>query len=563
MPKLSRPRSFTVSNEIIEVDFKGTICECANLLKSGITNQTIILVSYDGKWHEINVLNLGGEDSNLQAFKNYVTTMNLSLVDLGIISEEIKTDYSLKHKDFVELSEKFPDHDYIQISKLNDYNVAQGLKSSIYELTSWLQVCQRDKISISELIQNREKEKQKIINPKKIKIMNEEIQELEVLPDGKTAIPVESIEVVEPEILGSEKPKPKENNSIATVGPPSKKPISIQVFETLTPERILELQGLNERQLRIVKENPVVKEITDKTSYELAKKTAAALLKASTAIDGSAGIEASATKYLNTFKSMLKNALQPIAKLTRDPYDEQKTIISSFENAELLKQQAIEREKLQKIKKRTDQLFAVPFTFNGSIYSIGTVYCTPSQVETATDEDFEVIVNNGKIIKKALDEEALKNAAKDREIEELKAKIAALTSLSNISNTEPKNKPEAIPVVNIDPSNITVQNPVPLNKEANVNLNVAQKTTATGPTITIAPTYALPSPENKLLNALDLKNVEHLEKPAYIKCRGYYIQGMIDVANEIEFILNDNLPNPIKKSERIASLCSILKNTAS
>jgi len=73
--------------------------------------------------------------------------------------------------------------------------------------------------------------------------------------------------------------------------------------------------------------------------------------------------------------------------------------------------------------------------------------------------------------------------------------------------------------------------------------------------------YNLPAENNKLLNALDLKNAEHLEKPAYIKCREYYVQGLIDVANEIEFILNDTAPNTVLKSKRIANLCAILKQS--
>jgi len=124
MSKLSKPKSFSVSNEIIEVDFQGTKCQCANLLKSGITNKTIVLVDYGDKWHEINVLDLGGDDSNLQAFKNFIETMKLGLADLGIISEVVKTDYELKHQDFMELSEKFPPYDYIQIAVLHEYNLA-------------------------------------------------------------------------------------------------------------------------------------------------------------------------------------------------------------------------------------------------------------------------------------------------------------------------------------------------------------------------------------------------------------------------------------------------------
>ena len=517
MVKLSKPKSFTVSNETLEVDFKGTICECANLLKSGIKNQSIVLVAHKNVWHEIDVLDHGADNSDLNNFKNYVESMKLSLIDFGITTELVKkTSTILTHNDFMLLSEKFPPHDYIEISKLNDYNVKSVGKSSVDELKDWLKVCQRDNISIEKLIQNREIEKQKII----MELKN-----------------VEKIEVVEAVIISNEIiEKPAENVT--------KKPISLQVFETLTPERISELQGLNERQLLVVKENPVIK-ITDKESYELAKKTAAILLKASTAIDGSTGIEATATKYLNTFKSMLKNALAPIAKLTRDPYNDQKTIISKWENAELLKQQAIEREKLTKIKKRTDELFAVPFTFNGSIYSIGTVYCTPSQVENATDEDFLIIVNNGKAIKTALDAEALVQSAKDQRIAELEEKLAKLEMLDNMSNTDPE----------------PVNTPATTNSEKIVGPTVVQEIKIPINEPKQATTYVLPAQENKLLNALDLKNVEHLEKPAYIKCRVYYVQGLIDAASEIEFILKDETPNPIKKSERISIFCEILKKS--
>jgi len=565
MSKLSKPKSFSVSNEIIEVDFQSTKCQCANLLKSGITNQTIVLVDYGGKWHEINVLDLGGDDSNLQGFKNFIETMKLSLVDLGIINESVKTDYSLKHQDFMDLSERFPSYDYIQISQLNDYNISQG-RGGIHELTDWLRVCDRDKVSISELIEGLKSKKEaylkEINNNKNMsteKIVTERdtfdetVSELEIHENGQTAIPTERIEVVSAEIVSNETVK-----SSALVAEydlpkiPAKKPISLQVFETLTPERISELQGLNERQLQIVKENPVVKTITDKTSYELAKKTAATLLKASTAIDGSAGIEATATKYLNTFKSMLKNALQPIAKLTRDPYDEQKTIISSWENAELLREQAEQRAKLAKIKLRTDELFSVPFTFNGTIYSIGTVYCTPSQVETATDEDFKIIVENGKTIKQALDAELAIQAGKDKEIADLKAKLAALTQLSEMSNTEP-----LTPVV--DTANNPALNTVPARELKSSPANQVEN--FMNPALGEKFTPELPAAENKLLNALDLEHLEHVAKPAYIKCRGYYVRGLKEAAAEIEFILNDVAPNTIKKSERIANLCVILKQS--
>jgi len=586
MPKLSKTKSFSVSNEIIEVDFQGQICEVANLLKSGILNQTIVLVAHNDKWYEINVLNLGGDDSNLQAFKNFVETMKLSLVDLGITTETTKkTSTVLTHDDFLMLSEKYPVADYIQISLLNDYNVKSGGKSSIDTLSDDLKVITRDGITVDRYIFRRENDKLELLKKSKI-MQTENVQELEVGPDNQTAIPVEKIvvpvnnievheAVVLPEVVvsienGGEyiKSLPKTDpvpNDSYDLPKTAKKPISIQVFETLTPERISELQGLNERQNEIVKQNPVIT-ITDKASYELAKKTAATLLKASTAIDGSAGIEATATKYLNTFKNMLKTALQPIAKLTRDPYDKQKEIISSWENAELLKQQALEREKLQRIKLRTDELFAVPFTFNGSIYSIGTVYCTPSQVETATDEDFLIIVDNGKAIKQALDAEALVQSAKDQRIAELEAKLAKLEMLENMSNTEPEKVSPATPSVN----NITFRNAtgeIEPNHKAEYDLNntVQSVTDILNPDLkpnevkktVLSSTYNLPAQDNILLNRLDLENVEHLEKPAYIKCRGYYVRGLKDVGGLIIDILN-NPDVTIKKSVKLAELAEIL-----
>jgi len=573
MPKLSKTKSFSVSSEIIEVDFQGQICETANLLKSGILNQTIVLVAHNDKWHEINVLNLGGDDSNLQAFKNFVETMKLSLSDLGITTETIKkTSTDLTHDDFMMLSEKYPVADYIQISLLNDYNVKSGGKSSIDTLSDDLKVITRDGITVDRYIFRRENDKLELLKKSK-NMKTEQIQELEVLPSGEMIIPVEKIAVpvnqievheavVLPEVVvsienGGEyiKSLPKTDpvpNDSYDLPKTVKKPISIQVFETLTPERISELQGLNERQNEIVKQNPVIT-ITDKASYELAKKTAATLLKASTAIDGSAGIEATATKYLNTFKNMLKTALGPIAKLTRDPYDKQKEIISSWENAELLKQQALEREKLQRIKLRTDELFAVPFTFNGSIYSIGTVYCTPSQVETATAEDFLIIVNNGKAIKQALDAEALIQSAKDQRISELEAKLAKLEMLENMSNTEPEKVSPATPTVNNPiPVNNTVQSVTDISNP-DLKPNEVQKTV-------LAPTYTLPAQENILLNRLDLENVDHLEKPAYIKCRGYYVRGLKDVGGLIIDILN-NPDVTIKKSVKLAELAEILKKS--
>ena len=555
MPKLSKPKSFSVSNETIQVDFQGTTCEVANLLKSSITNQTIILVAHADKWHEIEVSDLRIDDENflenshLPSFAHYVDVHKISLVDLGIVSENVKTDYNLKHEDFMSLSIQFPEYDYIQISKLHDWEIATGRNWSIFEKRLTLKMLTRDKKTIENYIKENSLPEKNIEN---MESNNETpIQELEITEGNQLGITVEKIDLapVNAEVI-------KNENTTPATSAPAKKPISIQVFETLTPERISELQGLKEKQLEIVKKNPVIKKITDKTSYELAKKTKSVLLKASTTIDGKDGIEATATKYLNTFKNMLKDALSPIAKLTRDAYDEQSQIISAWENAEALREQAEQRAKLEKIQNRTNELFAVPFTFNGTIYSIGTVYCTPSQVETATDEDFKVIVESGKAIKQALDAEATLQAGKDKEIADLKAQLAAFMALQNMSNTDAE-KTE----VKTETVEKTVKSPAAMPANNTVYKPVSTTQEAPQPQ-TPAPVYNLPSPDNEPLNRLDLENAQHLENKNYLKCRSYFIRGMKELAADVEFILNDANPNPVpKKSDRIKNLLEIIKKS--
>jgi len=181
MPKLSKPKSFSVSNETIEVNFKGTICECANLLKSGIVNQTIVLLAHADNWHEVNCLNLGADNSDLQAFKSFIEVMKLSLVDLGIISEEIKTDYSLKHQDFVDLEKQFPKHDYYKISKLDEYEKTQGGYSGKFTLRMTLRAIDQQNLSIDGWIMAAKESKAQMLNSsqKSLKTELKEIEEME------------------------------------------------------------------------------------------------------------------------------------------------------------------------------------------------------------------------------------------------------------------------------------------------------------------------------------------------------------------------------------------------
>lgn len=159
--KLKKGRGFEPSNERVLVKFAGTFhdVEIAHLLKSAIVNQTIILVGYEGVWHEIDTLNLGLDNSNLNAFKDYVETHVLSLTDVGVQTSKKQQDYTLTYTDHMELSKKFPNYDYIQIGKLETYLKSQGGPGGIHSLTEELKRFTRDGITIDEGIQQSEQTK--------------------------------------------------------------------------------------------------------------------------------------------------------------------------------------------------------------------------------------------------------------------------------------------------------------------------------------------------------------------------------------------------------------------
>lgn len=156
--KLKRGRGYEASIERLIVKFVGALqdIEIAYLTKSAIINQTIILVGYEGVWHEVNALDLGLDNSDLTTFKNYVETHALSLSDVGVISEKKPQDHKLTYDDHYELSLKFPAYDYIQIAKLETYIKSKGEHGGVYRLTEELKRFTRDGITIDEGIRQSE-----------------------------------------------------------------------------------------------------------------------------------------------------------------------------------------------------------------------------------------------------------------------------------------------------------------------------------------------------------------------------------------------------------------------
>jgi len=614
MKKLKK--GFEASNEQIEVNIGGSTHLVANLLKSGIVNQTIVLVAVGEEWKEVNVLDLGGDNSDLNSFKFFIENHNLKLSDLGIESKTEKKDYELKQQDFEDLQKEFPAYDYIKIAILNSYMKTSNQTTGMYSIREILKMLTRDVKSIAEYIEEHKQtlaevsEKPQLDeSPEAIKFRNNRRQQLlnlgvvfknntdyqghgfkitensiandtdedwnalieriaaaaagtyplQVGDDNQTAIP-EIIDVPKNETAAPAIP--------AVPLEPVKKPVSIETIGNLTPDRISEFQILRQNQLEIVSNNPFVK-ITDAKTLDKAKKHAAALLKGSTSIDGTNGILTNFVKHANQFIKMGKGFLTPIAEITRKPYDAQKLEITTFENAEALRIQAENAAKLLKTKNRTDDLFAIPMTFNGTIYSIGTLFVLPSIIESATDEEFAKIIADGKAIKQAMDST---ESEKDKIIRELQEKLALLTGLNNMSNT---------PDVLAPPAPVTQTVPVAApamheHKSEPVLVSGAEITSAgITPVINLTPVeppkgrfkasevYTVPSEKNNVLNVFDLQHAEIIGAdpilPAFIKCRAYFIEGSKQTALEIIKILNAP-EGPVKKSVQIFELCETIKN---
>jgi len=356
---------------------------------------------------------------------------------------------------------------------------------------------------------------------------------------------------------------------------PAKKPLSIEAFARLTPERITELEGLKEKQELIVSENPFIA-IKDKETLKKAKASKAALLKASTSTEK---IETDATKYLNAFKKMLKDFIAPYSKITRDAHDKQAKEITRFEAAELAREEKERQEKIKKVQARTAQL--VDFEFNGSVYSVGTFYVLPSQIESATDEEFTALVAQGKAAKVAADLAAQAESEKDKKIREMEEELARLrgavspaaASATTAIPSGPATVEEGAAMIDkiIPPAAPTTQTqtapapPVPGNVNTNKIANdfKPEAPTATKPNMAKpwVPTgvFAPPAPENDLLNKFDLGHMSQIAadpmNTGFIKCREFYKFGMRDLADRIFSIMDAPTQEGVKKSEEILKIC--------
>lgn len=623
MKPLKSPLS--ASEENVHVKIQGKVYRCANLLKSGILNQTTILVGHDDIWNEVNIIGLGKSDtfnglenSNLHNFKTVVEKQNVWPKFFDTL-ESNKTDqsYELTHEDRMKLDVKYG-FSNIHIEKLEKHLKRFGHKTGNYSITEVLKYLKKQGRTIQEYINAEELQAKEIINNSNKLIKMEETQTIQseriaylesmgfawaeasnayVARYGTVEAParfevslrgieeddeekwqalVERIEFSLPSVarqeiteIANEAKQIIENKTApadkALPAVPvktestAKKPVSLSVIGNLSADRILEFQAMKENQEGIVKANPFIK-ITDKASYEKAKKAKSVLLKASTAIDGKEGHKANKTKFLKQLSERLDVFLDGIAKLSRAAYDKQDLEIKRWESEEALRIQNEKKAEMEKVQKRTDSLFAVPMVFNGTHYQIGTLYIMPSQITSATDEEFAALVLQAQGIKASLDATAAAEKSKDDEIAALRAQLAKLTG-----QTVPPLVPEETATIKQAQPGPT-QSPA-TNTVASVQTStVQQKTIDTAPAQTAQPVagelvYTQPSNNNKLLLAFDLENLKHVQegKQAFLKCRSYYIKGLVDAGVEIESIFAN--PAIEKKAGPLKELGTILKNS--
>lgn len=166
-------KGLEATTSTVNIRIQGNDYTVANMTKSGLMNQSTVLIDIDEVWHEVNVIGLGSDEkskglqnSNLDNFKNYVELNKSSLRDLGILiaDDKPKKDYSLTHDDFMALEKKFPEFDYYKIHKLHEYMNKEGFKSGMYALPQTLKYLQSKNLTVDQYIIDTDKSKFEIIN---------------------------------------------------------------------------------------------------------------------------------------------------------------------------------------------------------------------------------------------------------------------------------------------------------------------------------------------------------------------------------------------------------------
>lgn len=204
----------------------------------------------------------------------------------------------------------------------------------------------------------------------------------------------------------------------------------------LDPLKLKEFEGLKEKQELIVKENPFVAIIDNKT-YEEAKKARTTLLTSSTTIEKQ---ESALAKFLNQFKKKASEKYGEISKITRDAYEEQQEEVKRYEKIleeEREKKAKIEQERIDGIKKIINtfdeelSLSVKEMTFD-NIESVRELIEKIKSERAGTFQEFDVLFDHVIDSIEEKFEEAKKNVIEKKEedeqnrIESIKSKLTEI-----------------------------------------------------------------------------------------------------------------------------------------
>lgn len=537
MTKLPNRKGFTFSDPL-EIIIGGVSANIANLLKptSRAIHETIILIS-DGKiWHEINVLDHGGDTSDLEAFGRFVNIMNLNLSDFGIITDNEEPVNSFM--DYIELAKHHKPHGYLDIEKLHKYLQREQLPSHKQTIKETIRYIDNKGINISKYIEETEASKQSIINgykPQNSETMNTKKTAPEMLKESiqNAEPPIEEVVDEIPKMSASDAFGENENLPDLPIGPEGQTYIpdaiteasaevtTLANFGSINVSSIKELKGLKAETESIIKKYPVI-EVTDDETLAVITKSINEVRKHCTTLDGKTGVLENAKKFLNTLKSNIDLVVSDAVKPRRELLAKLEASKLKYEEAEELRLAEERRKELEVVTERQNRIFELGGTFDGTNYIYGSKSITPGLL--VSDISFLNFIKEIEIEKQAQKLIADELASKDAEIEKLR-KLLALAGMTTET---------------VEPSSNEVVEP----KQSEPGSTPEPATQG----------YQLPTIEHKPLNRYDLENTQHLENPAFQKARVIFAKGCSYTADSILKILEDG-----GKSQAIKDFCAVLK----
>lgn len=182
----------------------------------------------------------------------------------------------------------------------------------------------------------------------------------------------------------------------------SKKPTNeVSILEKLNTDNLPELQGWKEKQETLVKENPYV-EIIDNKTYETACKSRTALLKGRTSLEGQEKLVAS---KIATFRKSVGDKTKELISITLPHEEKQQTEVKRYEGikeAERLERERIENDRISGIKTKIESIESDAYKiiqqmdYNG-IASKSNELSKLVDNEENDFEEFDILFNQAKL----------------------------------------------------------------------------------------------------------------------------------------------------------------------